>query len=233
MLNWLADLFGGEEGGGIGDLFKSLVGGTSSDESNAKIAALFGLGNATGLFPGAKTPPTGYQGGIPKRVAVQEMVPNTYDPNRVPGSSGQQYRSQMQYVPQEKVPQARQTAITQAQQYAQQNANNPAMQRRPMPNAARGGIVSMANGRFLNGTTDGMTDQVAAQIGNDQPAALSDGEFIVPADVVSHLGNGSSNAGAEQLFNMMEGIRKARTGKSQQAPQINPKQYMQEIYYGN
>ena len=100
------------------------------------------------------------------------------------------------------------------------------MQRRPMPNAARGGIVSMANGRFLNGTTDGMTDQVAAQIGNDQPAALSDGEFIVPADVVSHLGNGSSNAGAEQLFNMMEGIRKARTGKSQQAPQINPKQYM-------
>ena len=209
MLNWLADLFGGEEGGGIGDLFKSLVGGT-----------------ATGLFPGAKTPPTGYQGGIPKRVAVQEMVPNTYDPNRVPGSSGQQYRSQMQYVPQEKVPQARQTAITQAQQYAQQNANNPAMQRRPMPNAARGGIVSMANGRFLNGTTDGMTDQVAAQIGNDQPAALSDGEFIVPADVVSHLGNGSSNAGAEQLFNMMEGIRKARTGKSQQAPQINPKQYM-------
>jgi hypothetical protein len=229
MLDFFKNLWGGKDGdGGIGGLLSSLFDGTSSDGMNAGISALFGLGNATGLFPGAKTPPTGYQGGIPKRVAVQEMVPNTYDPNRVPGSSGQQYRSQMQYVPQGKVPQARQTAITQAQQYAQQNANNPAMQRRPMPmpNAARGGIVSMANGRFLNGTTDGMTDQVAAQIGNDQPAALSDGEFIVPADVVSHLGNGSSNAGAEQLFNMMEGIRKARTGKSQQAPQINPKQYM-------
>jgi hypothetical protein len=74
--------------------------------------------------------------------------------------------------------------------------------------------------------TDGMADEVPANIEGSQPAALSDGEFVVPADVVSHLGNGNSNAGARQLYEMMERIRKARTGNSEQGREINPSNMM-------
>ncbi len=77
-------------------------------------------------------------------------------------------------------------------------------------------------GRMLKGPGDGMSDSIPAQIGSKQPARLADGEFVVPADVVSHLGNGSSDAGAKQLYKMMDRIRAARTGKKKQAPQVNP-----------
>jgi len=92
---------------------------------------------------------------------------------------------------------------------------------------AQGGIASVQpKGYYLGGTTDGMADKVPATIDNQQPAALSDGEFVVPADVVSHLGNGNSNAGAQQLYSMMDNIRKARTGNKQQGKQINPNKFM-------
>ena len=81
-------------------------------------------------------------------------------------------------------------------------------------------------GRMLKGPGDGMSDSIPAQIGAKQPARLADGEFVMPADVVSHLGNGSSEAGARQLYKMMDRIRSARTGKKRQAPQINPKRVM-------
>jgi predicted amidohydrolase len=71
-----------------------------------------------------------------------------------------------------------------------------------------------------------MADKVPANIDGQQPAALSDGEFVVPADVVSHLGNGNSNAGVMQLYAMMDNVRKARTGNPKQGKQINPAQYM-------
>lgn len=73
---------------------------------------------------------------------------------------------------------------------------------------------------------DGMSDDIPAMIDGDQPAALSDGEFIIPADVVSHLGNGSSDAGAQQLYSMMDRIRQARTGNKEQGKEINAKKYM-------
>jgi hypothetical protein len=76
------------------------------------------------------------------------------------------------------------------------------------------------------GLGDGMADTRPAMIEGQQPAALSDGEYVIPADVVSHLGNGNSNAGAMQLEQMMERIRTARTGTPQQGQQINPQQYM-------
>ena len=84
----------------------------------------------------------------------------------------------------------------------------------------------MAAGRYLRGGTDGMADEIPAQIGKDQPAALSHGEFVVPADVVSHLGNGNSDAGAKKLYSMMDSIRKARTGTKKQGKQINPDKFM-------
>ena len=92
---------------------------------------------------------------------------------------------------------------------------------------AQGGLASVApKGMYLGGSTDGMADQIPATIDNRQPAALSDGEFVIPADVVSHLGNGNSDAGAKQLYGMMDRIRKARTGTTQQGKQINPNKFL-------
>jgi hypothetical protein len=90
---------------------------------------------------------------------------------------------------------------------------------------ASGGIA-MAKGRYLQGSTDGMADKIPAAIDDNQPAALSHGEFVIPADVVSHLGNGNSEAGADKLYQMMDRIRQARTGTKQQGKKINPDKFM-------
>jgi hypothetical protein len=96
--------------------------------------------------------------------------------------------------------------------------------------AAGGGISTLGGysdgGRLLKGPGDGMSDNIPAQIGAKQPARLADGEFVVPADVVSHLGNGSTDAGAKQLYKMMDRIRQQRTGKKKQAPEVNPNKSM-------
>jgi hypothetical protein len=81
-------------------------------------------------------------------------------------------------------------------------------------------------GRLLKGPGDGMSDNIPARIGRKQPARLAEGEFVVPADVVSHLGNGSTDAGAKQLYAMMNKVRHARTGNPHQGKQINPRKYM-------
>jgi len=91
---------------------------------------------------------------------------------------------------------------------------------------AEGGEIVMAKGRYLQGGTDGMADELPAQIGEDQPAALSHGEFVIPADVVSHMGNGNSDAGAKKLYQMMDKIRMARTGTKKQGKKINPDKFM-------
>jgi hypothetical protein len=90
-------------------------------------------------------------------------------------------------------------------------------------NMAQGGIADA--GRYLQGRTDGMADEIPSSIDGEQPAALSHGEFVVPADVVSHLGNGNSEAGAEKLYEMMARIRQARTGTTEQGKEINPDEF--------
>jgi len=97
---------------------------------------------------------------------------------------------------------------------------------------ASGGITSLGsyaaggNPRLLKGPGDGMSDSIPANIGGKQPARLADGEFVVPADVVSHLGNGSTDAGAKKLYAMMDKIRQARTGKKKQAPEVKADKYI-------
>lgn len=102
--------------------------------------------------------------------------------------------------------------------------------------AAEGGLMSLAGGgmlgsysdggRLLRGPGDGMSDNIPASIAGKRPARLADGEFVIPADVVSHLGNGSTEAGSRVLYKMMERIRKARTGNPKQGKQINPSKFM-------
>lgn len=93
----------------------------------------------------------------------------------------------------------------------------------PKNELAQGGLASLGGkGYYLGGPTDGMADEVPATIDNKEPAKLSDGEFVIPADVVSHLGNGNSEAGARTLYEMMDRIRQARTGRKEQGRQIDP-----------
>jgi hypothetical protein len=92
--------------------------------------------------------------------------------------------------------------------------------------AEGGAVEGYAQGGMLEGPGDGMSDSLAAQIDGSQPAALSQGEFVVPADVVSHLGNGSSDAGSKRLYAMMDEVRQARTGTEKQGKEINPERYM-------
>ena len=92
--------------------------------------------------------------------------------------------------------------------------------------ASLGSYAAGGNPRLLRGPGDGMSDNIPATIAGKQPARLADGEFVVPADVVSHLGNGSTEAGANVLHQMMERVRKARTGNSKQGHQINPQKFI-------
>lgn len=93
---------------------------------------------------------------------------------------------------------------------------------------AEGGEVSQDP--YLQGATDGMADDVPASIGKDIPAKLSHGEFVIPADVVSGLGNGNSDAGALHLRKMMENVRKARTGTKKQGKKINPEKFVKTAF---
>jgi hypothetical protein len=94
----------------------------------------------------------------------------------------------------------------------------------------RGGLSSLGSysdgGRMLKGPGDGMSDDIPATIAGRQPARLANEEFVIPADVVSHLGNGSSEAGAKVLYDMMARVRKARTGTTRQGKQINPRKHL-------
>jgi hypothetical protein len=90
----------------------------------------------------------------------------------------------------------------------------------------KGTFALKAKGGYLNGHGDGMSDSIPATIEGKQPARLADGEFVIPADVVSHLGNGSSKAGSKRLYAMLDKVRHARTGNKKQGKEIKPEKYM-------
>jgi hypothetical protein len=222
--------------------FSDLVGGVGLDSVEAFLnenAALEGLisGGIAGAASSAFLPDydqkTGYQGKVPEYTAVRERVPmqapvEGQAPRR-PGSAGRRYFTDTQFAerPDTKVPsvaEAQATAQAEAQQLAQRNQQVQGM--------AAGGIASANKGYYLGGKTDGMADEVPATIDGTQEARLSDGEFVIPADVVSHLGNGNSDAGAEQLHGMMDGVRKARTGNPEQGKQIDPNKFMPKMAQG-
>lgn len=175
----------------------------------------------------------GYTGGIPAYQVVRNQVPGTYDPNRRAGSSGQQYFTDVQYVPKggtaaedtAAATAAQQIADQRSQQMAAQNASNPAKQQKSVP-YAEGGITNLAKGTYLDGATDGMADKIPASIEDKQPAKLSHGEFVISADVVSALGSGNSNAGAKVLYDMMDRVRKHAHGTKQQIKPVNLKKVL-------
>ena len=99
--------------------------------------------------------------------------------------------------------------------------------------AAGGGVSHLGDysdgGRLLKGPGDGVSDSIPASIGDKQPARLADGEFVVPARIVSELGNGSTDAGARRLYAMMDRVQKARSksvGKGKAAVNSNAERYL-------
>jgi hypothetical protein len=124
---------------------------------------------------------------------------------RRPGSGGVTYFSPMVYTPQGAAPAAAPVAAQPAAQ------TNPEI----VPQYAEGGIASLGGysdgGQLLRGPGDGVSDDIPATIGDKQPARLADGEFVVPARIVSELGNGSTEAGARKLYAMMDRIKNARS----------------------
>jgi len=129
---------------------------------------------------------SGTQASIPQLQANQRMLPYTA-PSR-PGAGGQTYFSPTTYTP---------------------KASGG------MIGYADGGGISTLGGysdggRLLRGPGDGVSDNIPATIAGKQPARLADGEFVVPARIVSELGNGSTDAGAKRLYEMMDRVQKAR-----------------------
>lgn len=214
------------------------------DNPGAVGTGIGGLIGALGISE-SNNQPTGYQGSIPIYEHTRNQVPYDYmQESRGPGSLGRRYFSDNIYsipdgmsaeeagVPEEKRPfmVSTNTAENAAQRQAQSLFDSYLSSGRgELDGYAAGGIASIApkgQGYYLGGVTDGMGDQIPAHVDNQEPAALSDGEFVVPADVVSHLGNGNSNAGAKELYAMMERIRKDRTGNPRQGKQVNPGNYL-------
>ena len=111
----------------------------------------------------------------------------------------------------------------------------------PYPAGASGGVVAFNEGglgslggysdggRLLRGPGDGISDSIPATIGDRQPARLADGEFVVPARIVSEIGNGSTEAGARKLYAMMDRVQKARkktVGKDRVAANTRAEKYL-------
>jgi len=197
------------------DLFNSLKGILSGKSGTAaQLASLGGIGallNSMGGGGGGGF--AGYRGGIPKYTALRTMnpIPTTMTdatgktlPRR-PGSGGISYFSPMVYTPQ----------AAAAPAAPAEPAVAPPANQIIEPGYAQGGIAGLGGysdgGQLLRGPGDGVSDDIPATIGDKQPARLADGEFVVPARIVSELGNGSTEAGARKLYAMMDRIKKARS----------------------
>jgi len=201
----------------LGDLLK----GTSSLGVAGQLAGLGGIGSLLNKMLGgsANGGYAGYQGGIPKYTASRTMnlIPQTMavpvtqqNPTgiaaRRPGSGGVTYFTPMQYALANAAPAATPAATPVATETIQAAGGGMMY--------GSGGITNLGGysdgGQLLRGPGDGVSDNIPATIGGRQPARLADGEFVVPARIVSELGNGSTDAGARKLYAMMDRIKATR-----------------------
>ena len=214
---------------GINDQISNL--GGSGFFSGSDLAKLFagspllqtlgaaGLGKLADKIFDVQGGPGGYKGGIPTLTASRQMLPMpTTMKNaagetvaRRPGSGGISYFTPMQYLKAGQVPAGAATGIaTVPESVAPAESVSAPVEDR----YAAGGIANLGGysdgGRLLKGPGDGVSDSIPAVIGKGQPARLADGEFVIPARIVSELGNGSTEAGARKLYAMMDRIKKTR-----------------------
>ena len=227
-LGGLAGAFGGGGGGGFAGYKGGIPKYTASRTQYAPPVSTVGMGykpsdteimtylQRPGLNDSMIARSMNEFGVSPERIAdvtkapladIQSRYQAAMGPNagiaRRPGSGGVTYFSPMVYTPQA-APAAPTTPVT-------PTPANPIIE----PTYAAGGIASLGGysdgGQLLRGPGDGVSDDIPATIGGKQPARLADGEFVVPARIVSELGNGSTEAGARKLYAMMDRIRQARS----------------------
>jgi hypothetical protein len=241
----LTDYFSGKDDfdvtGALGDVIGFFTGDVG-EYLSGDAGPLLGMGLAylaqqSGLGD-QKIPVVGYQGDIPEYQAVRQRVAMPEDSTRRPGAGGRRYFTDTIFA---QKPETTPMTVEQAQAAAAKQAEglaalNPTYD--PPPTQAKKKEedqkeVGMAGperlysmgGRYLDGATDGMADEVPANVGRDE-VRLSDGEFVIPADVVSHLGNGNSNAGAAFLHKFMNDVRRERTGNAKQGKEIDPRDFV-------
>lgn len=233
-LNWAAEhpgMTGAGLGAAYGSLTQKLPTVASLPEYKSKMAEY----DPNKFTPYIPTPPNpAYQaryaeGGIASLAAGGRMM---QDPVNVDFMQGDMYPMSQQarsfYATPSQMPTSAQQAMA-----SYEPKTNP-LTGQATSHMAEGGIAGYSlggyadggNPRLLKGPGDGMSDNIPATIGHKQPARLADGEFVVPADVVSHLGNGSTDAGAKHLYAMMDNVRKARTGSKKQGKQIKPEKFL-------
>jgi hypothetical protein len=153
------------------------------------------------------------------------------------GAAGQSAAEEQEVI------KAQQAAIDDKRERRRRLAEEVARRTLGRVNGRSGGLMKLAGGgmsymeaggttgptgapREVVGNGDGMSDSVPADIEGVQEARLADGEFVIPADVVADIGNGSSDAGSKKLYDMMDRIRKARHGTTEQPPEIQAERLM-------
>ena len=197
-------------------LLAGLLGGGGDKSKVDPLQALLGLGLASygkdrGFFD-PDVPVVGYQGEIPKYQAIQEVVKGRDDSGRRPGSGGRRYMSDVIYA---KAPENQEPmSVAEAQAKAKAQAQG------------------FAEGGYLNGDSDGQADEVPGSIDGVQEARLSHGEYVLPADLVSLLGNGNSDAGAKALDDFMAMVRKQGTGTEKQQKNIKADKVLASLMQG-
>ena len=229
MFDWLGDILDN-----AGDAVKDIFDDATSSEAIKSYLGM-GLAGLLGNFDEPNIPVVGYQGSIPEYQAVRQRVAMPEDPNRRPGAGGRRYFTDTIFAQKPEttpmtVEQAQAAAAAQAQGLAGLNPTYDAPPTGTKDKKEDTGMagpkkVFMAGGRYLSGATDGMADKVPANVGREE-VRLSDGEFVIPADVVSHLGNGNSNAGAAFLHKFMNDVRQERTGNAKQGKEIDPRDFV-------
>lgn len=222
--------------------FMSGIGGLKGlGMSGLAAAAPMLLGSDSGVAPVAKTPTM-------NRLVYQPNVTSPFPQSNVPayGNLGRDFGREQQYYsgryvdtgipftpgayaaggPIEMPSQTYPMSYLDTSEYA-------AGLREPTAQMAQGGIAHLGDysdgGRLLRGPGDGVSDSIPATIGDKQPARLADGEFVVPARIVSELGNGSTEAGARKLYAMLDRVQNARSktvGKDKVAKNTNADKYL-------
>lgn len=215
----------------VRDIVKTFTNAVGGKDNAALLAALLGgIAAKQGGKGGGGGTGVGYQGGIPTYTATRGPARSPTEGGRRPGAAGiGSLTGGVKFTPTGGV---MGNAGTDQQVLAGLTQEELERIRQATKVAAKGGLMSLASGgqarpaRYLAGGTDGMADEIETDIDGKQPARLSHGEFVIPADVVSHLGNGNSDAGAKVLYDMMAKVRKARTGTPKQGKQINPNSFV-------
>lgn len=202
---------------------------TDNEDTVIPITSVLGGGLAALLGGDNTPPPTGYQGGIPDYTFNRQQLSQPSGDRR-PGSAGRRYFTDGQFV-RNGVLDGSNTGIATQTQPAEKDmpqtgpqTGDPNIQETQM--YSKGGIATLAGGGYLRGKTNGMEDKIQTTIEGKDPAALSHGEFVVPADVVAFLGGGNNEAGAEKLQQMMDNVRKDATGSGKQIKQIDPNKHL-------